>query len=146
MNRVLVAGFGSELRGDDAAGLLAARALRELDVAGVDVEEHHDAVSLAFSISRHAEVVLVDAVSSGGQAGAVVDVAPQDEALRGDTSSHGLGLGHAVELARALGASPKLTVIGITGHEFSPGASPSPEVVRAAAEVAVRIKETLLCA
>jgi hydrogenase maturation protease len=147
MNRVLVAGLGTDLRGDDAAGLLVARALSGPGMAGVDVEEHHrDAASLAESMSRHAEVLLVDAVAADGEPGTVLELTPEAEALRGATSSHGLGLRHAVALARAMGADPSVRVLGITGRNFALGAEPSPAVVRAAAGVAVRIREMYPCA
>jgi hydrogenase maturation protease len=147
VNRILVAGLGNELRGDDAAGLLAARALRTLAVAGVDVEEHHqDAASLAESMCRHAEVVVVDAVAALGAPGTVLELTPDAGALRSATSSHGLALRQAVELARLLGAKPNVRVLAITGQTFALGAAPSPAVVRAAADVATRIREMFSCA
>jgi hydrogenase maturation protease len=146
VNRILVAGLGNELRGDDAAGLLAVRAVRALAVAGVDVEEHRDAASLAESMTRHADVILIDAVAADAAPGTVLELALEVPALHGATSSHGLGLRHAVELAKALGADPTVRVLGIVGDSFELGAAPSPNVVEAVAGVAERIREMCACA
>ena len=146
MKGLLVAGIGSESRGDDAAGLLAVRTLQELGVAGVDVEEHPDHASLVASLLKHSHAVVVDAVETGGEPGAVLELVPEDVVLRRDTSSHGLGVREAVELARALGATPAVLVIGIVGHDFGVGDAPTTAVVAAAKDVATRIKESLICA
>jgi hydrogenase maturation protease len=144
MSRTLVVGLGNETRGDDAAGLLAARAVRKLGLEGVDVEEHGDVAGLAEAIARHSDVVLVDAVA-GGTPGAVVDV--ELSALRRiTTSSHGLDAREAVDLARVLGSQARVRVIGIVGRCFDAGLPPSDEVRRAAAAAALRIKEVLPCA
>jgi len=144
MSRTLVVGLGNETRGDDAAGLLAARAVCTLGLAGVDVEEHGDVAGLAEAIARHSDVVLFDAVA-GGTPGAVVEV--ELGALRRvTTSSHGLDAGEAVDLARVLGSQARVRVIGIVGRCFETGAPPSAEVTRAAAAAALRIKEVLPCA
>lgn len=147
MSAILVAGLGSELRGDDAAGLLAARALARLCPRGIDVEEHQgDVPALAESMSRHEQVVVIDAVAGGGEPGRILRLTPESAVLRAATSSHGLGLREAVALAGVLGSAPAVHVFGITGGRFELGAAPCPEVVRAAAEVAVQIKEQYPCA
>jgi hydrogenase maturation protease len=146
VNRILVAGLGNELRGDDAAGLLAVRALRALAPDGIDIEEHGDAASLTESMSRHEEVVVIDAVASDSSPGTVLQLSPDAASSRRATSSHGLGLRQAVALTQVLGANPTVRVFGITGRVFELGAEPSPGVVRAAAEVAARIRELFVCA
>jgi hydrogenase maturation protease len=147
MNRVLVAGLGNEARGDDAAGLLAVRALRKLHPRGADVEEYSgDTTALAESMSRHSYVIVVDAVASRAPAGTVIALSPEEAATCAATSSHGLGLREALALAQALGGQPTVLVFGIAGREFQVGAPPSARVVRAAAELAVTIEEQLACA
>ena len=146
MNGILVGGFGSESRGDDIAGLLAVRELRELGLAGVDVEEHADAASLAMAIARHAEVVIVDAFRSAEAPGSVVELAPEDVLPGIESSSHGLGVRHAVEIARALGSKAHVTVLGIGARCFDPGSAPDPEVARGAHLAVLRVKEMLGCA
>ena len=147
MSRVLVAGLGNEMRGDDAAGLLAVRALGELGARGVDVlEAPPDTLTLAAAIADHAEVLLVDAVSLGCDAGKVFVLDEEVLAKRGTVSGHGLSAREAVELARAVGREPAVHVIGITASNFEVGAPPSDAVVRAAREVAEWIKEMCACA
>lgn len=146
MNRILVAGMGNELRGDDAAGLLAVRALRALAPQGVDVEEHGDAASLAESMARHVEVVVIDAVAADSSLGTILELSPGRAHSRRATSSHGLELWQAVALAEVLAVNTKVRIFGITGRAFELGAEPSPAVVRAASEVATRIKEMFVCA
>jgi hydrogenase maturation protease len=142
----IVIGLGNDLRGDDAAGLLAARALRALGPEGVDVEEHSgDVAALLQSISSHREVVVIDAVAVDTAPGTILELGP-DTAGRNGASSHGLGLREALALAGVLGPVPTVRVIGIAGREFDLGAAPSPAVVRAAAEVAARLRESLRCA
>ena len=147
MRAILVAGIGCEMRGDDAAGLLAARALRAIAPPGVDVEDFDgDVATLAESIARHAEVILIDAIAGDLPAGTVL-VLPEDNGqTRATASSHGLGLRDAVGLARVLGASPRVHIIGIAGADFRVGAPPSADVAAAANAVAVEIREALPCA
>ena len=146
MKGLLIAGIGSESRGDDAAGLLAVRALRRLGVRGADVEEHRDAASLAAALLERSHAVVVDAIAGGGETGEVLELGADDPTLRSETSSHGLGVCHAVELARALGSTPAVLVIGIVGRDFRVGGAPTPAVARAAKHVAAWIKESLACA
>ena len=147
MNSVLVAGLGNEMRGDDAAGLLTARALRALRPSDVDVEEYgDDTAALAEAISRHAHVIVVDAVASSAPAGTVQPLSRERVVTRSEASTHGLGLREALELSRVLGAEPTVHVFGIAGRRFGLGDPPSAEVVRGATELAVAIKEGLACA
>ncbi|HET9783064.1 MAG TPA: hydrogenase maturation protease [Candidatus Dormibacteraeota bacterium] len=147
MNATVVCGLGNDLRGDDAAGLLVARALLKLDVQGVDVEEHSgEPDSLVAAMSQHRHVIIVDAVAGDAPPGTVLSRFWNGAAMRGAVSSHGLSVGEALGLARVLGANADVAVYGIVGRVFEIGSPPSVEVVRAAAELAVRIEEDLSCA
>jgi hydrogenase maturation protease len=147
VSRLLVVGVGNDLRGDDAAGLLAVRRLAALGPLGVDVLEHTgDPVALAEAMSGHDEVVVIDAVCAGDEPGAVLELGAEAGVLRGHASSHGLGLREALALAGLTGAPPAVRVIGIAGRRFDLGAPPSPAVIRAAAAVAARLLEARTCA
>ncbi len=148
MNRVLVAGLGNEMRGDDAAGLLTARVLRMRGLPGVDVEEHGaDAARLAESLAAHDLVFVIDAVvAKGVRPGSILIMPPKSAAARARFSSHGLGLAEALALVQAVGGNPSVEVFGIAGDRYNFGAAPSAAIVRAAAEVARRIEERLSCA
>jgi hydrogenase maturation protease len=134
----LLLGLGNPLRGDDAAGLLVARAVRERGPAGWEVRELEGEPVDLVDAWEGAELALVaDAAASAGEPGRVhcFDAAegPLPPALAG-ASTHVLGLAEAVELARALDRLPgRLMVCGIEAESFALGADPSP-AVRAAAE------------
>lgn len=132
-------GFGNAWRGDDGAGPAVVERLRA----------RGDARALALGeappelFERWApddEVVLVDAAVSGAPAGTIHRI----DALRRPlppgllrVSTHGMGVGEGVELARALGRLPAgLTVCAIEGERFEPGAGLSPAVARAVEELA----------
>lgn len=137
----LLIGLGNELRGDDAAGLLVARAARRQRAAGIGVVEREgEPIDLIGDWEWARAVVVADAVDSGGEPGRVyrVDAAtgPLPAAFAGP-STHALGLADAIELARALDRLPaRLVVFGIEGGSFTAGAEPIPAVVAAADAVA----------
>ncbi len=139
--RRLFVGIGNPLRGDDAAGLLAARALRKRGLAGVEVLElEGEPVDLIEAWDGAEAVVVADAVSSGGEPGELhrIDASegPLPAALAG-ASTHAMGLAEAVELARALDRlPPRLVVFGIEAASFETGAEPGPAVRVAAQGVA----------
>jgi hydrogenase maturation protease len=146
--RRLFIGIGNPLRGDDAAGLLAARALRRRDPAGVEVRElEGEPVDLIEAWAGRDTVLVADAVCSGGVPGEVlrVDAAagPLPAELAG-SSTHALGLAEAVELARALERlPPRLVVYGIEASSFAAGAEAGAEVRAAAEHVAATAAEEL---
>jgi len=77
-------------------------------------------------------VVIVDAVRSGAAAGTVhrfdASAAPVPAAFS-HSSSHTIGVGDAIELARGLGRLPRRVLIfGVEGVRFDAGATLSPEV------------------
>lgn len=137
----LIIGCGNPDRGDDAAGLLAARRLRELGCQAV--EYTGEGTGLLDFFEGTAEVVLVDAAVTGAAPGTVhvwesPGALPQWDALGGST--HHFGIAEGLRLAAALGCLPeRLVIYGIEGRRFGIGEAPSPEVIRAVEEVARRI-------
>ena len=147
-SRPLVIGFGNPCRRDDAAGPLVARRLGEMGIPDVEVREMHgDASRLPSVWEGYDPVYLVDAVVSGGAAGALLRLDAVEEPLppgRRSPSSHAFGVAEAVELARALGRLPgTLVVYGIEGADFGAGERPSPPVVAAVEAVVRRIAREL---
>jgi hydrogenase maturation protease len=139
--RRLLIGLGNDLRGDDAAGLLVARAARDRAIGGVEViESGGEPIDLLAAWENADAVVVADAVASGGEAGAVhrIDaVAGPLPAPFASPSTHALGLAEAVELGRALGRLPgRLVVFGIEGGSFAAGAALAPAVRDAVGGVA----------
>lgn len=139
--RRLLIGLGNELRGDDAAGLLVARAACEREHDGIEiVEAGGEPIDLLAAWEAAAATVVADAVRSGAEPGAIhrLDAAAGPlPAPFAAPSTHALGLAEAVELGRALGRlPPRLTVFGIEGATFTAGAEPTPAVLAAVAAVA----------
>lgn len=141
----LVIGCGNLDRGDDGAGLLVARRLREL---GLEAVEHSGAATDLIERWRGAGVViLVDAVVAGAAPGAIhlwrrPEAFLATAAPRGST--HLLGLADALALAAALGRLPKkLIVYGIEASRFGVGERPSPEVAAAVEELVRRLARRL---
>lgn len=141
---VRLVGLGSELRGDDAAGLLVARRTRALTGGRAPVEEvSGDLDGLIQALLGDGEVIVVDAVRSPGIEGEILTLDP-DLMARGETgSSHGLGLVEAAGIARALGGKASLHLCGIRGRNFAVGAPVTPEVAHASERLAVAIARLL---
>jgi len=132
---------GNEFAGDDAAGLLIARMVRERVPAGVEVVEHEGEPTALLDRWDGARLaIVVDATSGGGERGSVRVMDATDAPLPAEltgTSTHALGLAEAIELGRALGRLPeRLLVVGVEGARFEAGAGPSAKV-RAALDPAV---------
>ena len=126
MTKTLVIGIGNAWRGDDAAGLLVAHALRAreltdvtvVDAAGVDTD-------LIDRWQGAGRVILVDAVVSGAAPGTVHrfdlsrDGLPETHTF---CSTHALDLAAVVELARVLDRlPPELWVFGVEAGDFTHG-------------------------
>ena len=136
--RGVVVGIGNSARGDDAAGLIAARRLGGLEHEG-------DPVTLLDLWGDADVAVVIDAVSSGAPPGTIhrfeATAAPLPTHLRSSSSTHALGLAEAIELGRALGRLPgRLVVFGIEGERFEAGAEVSRAVAAAAEAVAVAVR------
>jgi hydrogenase maturation protease len=140
----LIVGVGNPYRGDDAAGLLVARRLREACPAGVRVVETRGETAELLDVWEGAElVVLIDAVVADAPPGTIyrfavgADPVPPVFARR---STHTLGVGEAIGLAAALDRLPPcLIVYGIAGRRFELGESHSPPVEAAVAAVTSRV-------
>ena len=135
MTATLVIGIGNAWRGDDAAGLLVAHALRArelpdvtvVDAAGVDT----DLIDLWQGAGR---VILVDAVISDAAPGTVHcfdlsrDGLPETHTF---CSTHALDLAAVVELARVLDRlPPELWVYGVEASDFTHGHAVGAAVLR----------------
>lgn len=142
MKRVVI-GMGNPFRHDDGAGLEVVRRLRRHAPPGVTILEHDGEPAGLLDAWRGAdEAYVIDSVR-GTDPGVVhhVHLSSLDET--GDPiahqrdSTHALGLGEAVELARVLDLlPPTLNIIGIEGVDFSVGEGVSAEVDRATVQVA----------
>jgi len=140
---VAVIGVGNALRHDDAAGLEIVRRLRaRAQAAKIAVyEQEGETLALLDMWEGVDAVVLVDAVRCGGAPGSICRLdatsAPIPARLRGSSSTHAVGVGDAIELARALHRLPKRVVlVGVEGRRFDAGTGLSEEVEAAIAPLA----------
>ena len=136
--RELVIGLGNAARGDDAAGLIAARRLGGLEHEG-------DPLALLDIWDGADGAVVIDAVRSGAEAGTVhrfdAAAAPLPAWPRTSTSTHAVGLVEAIELGRTLGRLPaRLVVYGIEGERFEAGMDLTPAVSAAVEAVATAVR------
>jgi hydrogenase maturation protease len=145
---VCVSCVGNPLRGDDAAGLEVLRLLE--GTLGDDVRLHGcegEPVALLDAWAGCETAIVVDATRSGAQPGSVRRIPAHDTRLPDDltrSSTHVLGVGEAIELARALGKLPPRTIVyGIEGSRFDTGGPLSPEVAAATVVVAAAIRREL---
>jgi hydrogenase maturation protease len=144
MDPLVVIGVGNDFRGDDAAGLLAARRLHAC--RGVRTVEHtRDGLSLMEHWRPTDHVVVVDALCSGHAPGTIFRFDATAGPVPGDAgwvSSHTPGVAEGIETARILGRLPAtLTVYGIEAAQVDPGADVTPAVAGAVEEVALAILE-----
>lgn len=144
---VAVVGVGNDFRGDDAVGLEVARRVRR-SVEGslsVDIIEMPGYNTSLIDVWDGKDlVILVDATASGEPVGTVCRIdalsAPSPISLRLHRSTHAIDIASLIGLSRSLGRLPlELVVYGVEGGRFGQGEKPSPEVLRAAKEVVVRI-------
>lgn len=134
-----IVGCGSLYRRDDGVGLSVARRLAALELEGTQVLACPGDGALIFDLLRGAgEVVLIDAMRSGRRPGSLAVFHPLHEPLPSGQffSSHGMGLGYAVGLAKSLEVLPRdLLIYGIEGADFSCGDGLTPVVEAAAARL-----------
>lgn len=144
---MLIIGCGNRQRGDDGAGILVAERLRECGIEAV--ARTGEVTDLIEAWKGADDVIVVDAVVTGALVGTVQawDGRQPLASLSTTTSTHGLGLAEAIELARVLNRLPaRLRVYGVEGRRFEPGTEISPEVHRAVEEVVRRIIDDQNCA
>jgi hydrogenase maturation protease len=135
----LIIGIGNEYRGDDAAGLIVARRLKErLADSAIVIEQSGDGAALMEAWRSAETVTIIDAVMSGAAPGTIHRFDANAQPLPKDAfrlSTHAFGVAEAIELARALGELPRgLMVYGIEGKNFTVGIGISPEVEKATCE------------
>jgi hydrogenase maturation protease len=138
VTRTVVIGIGNPLRGDDAAGVVAAEQLRPRVPEGVEVVSCKEEPSRLMEAWDGAEsVLLVDTVSSGAAPGTLHRFDAGDEAVPARTfrsSTHAIGIAETIELARALGRLPRrVRVYGIEAGGFATGSELTPAVEAAVA-------------
>lgn len=146
--RVMVIGVGNSYRHDDGVGRVIARRLEDELAGAVVVREESGEGAALLEAWHDADVVyLLDAVSSGADAGTIVRcdaVARPIPATYFRYSSHAFSVAEAIEVARALGQlPPRLIVYGVEGADFTAGVGLSGAVERAVEPVVRAVRDEL---
>lgn len=131
----VVIGVGNEYRHDDGAAVEVIGQLRHRHLPGVTLAVTDGEPSRLLGLWEGTDLaIVVDAIRSESSIpGNVHNLVVEPARFEAPTSpsSHGLGLGEAVELARALGRLPRrLVIIGVEGADFSLGLGLSPAVAQ----------------
>ena len=141
--KILVLGVGNEIRGDDAAGLIVSRQLKEKLARDIIITEQTGEGTRLVELWKEFDTVFViDATKSGLAPGTIQRFEADKSPLPADLfslghSTHAYGVPQAVELARSMGQLPrKLLVYGIEGKCFDEGAGISPDVAFASQQLA----------
>jgi len=141
---MLIIGCGNRYRGDDAAGIMVAEKLR---IGGVRAQTcSGGSADLIEAWTGAEDVIVVDAVVSGAPVGNVQmwDSWQTTAPTIRTTSTHGLGLAEAIDLARNLNRLPgRLRIYGIEGRQFAAGEEISPKVNSAIDEVVRTITDAM---
>lgn len=132
----LIVGIGNRYRGDDSFGCIVAEDLAGRVPLGVKCVEHDGEPAGLIECWQDIEnVILIDAVSSGANAGYIFQFDLAQQALPEQFnvySTHAFGVPQAVELARALGKLPQgIRFIGVEGENFEAGEALSPALSKA---------------
>jgi len=142
----VIVGIGNADRGDDALGHHVARRLMARTEALI-IESDGEPGALLDLLGRARRAFIIDAAEFGATPGTVLrlDAAVTPvPAILGSCSTHGLGIGAALELGRALGSLPSWCVLfAIQGASYELGADLSPAADVAAGEVAQAILREL---
>jgi hydrogenase maturation protease len=142
--KLLLIGIGNEFRCDDAVGLLVARDIQSKNFPFMHIREQSgEGVALMGAWEGFDHVILIDAVSSGGEPGKICRIEARTEKVPlkyFHYSTHAFGVAEAVELARALGKLPTYLVLyGIEGKNFSAGTTISSIVRKGTGKVIEQI-------
>ena len=144
VTRVLVAGVGNVLQGDDGFGVEVVRRLQASELPhGVKVEDFGvQSLHLAYALLEpYDTVVLIDSLPRGTSPGTLCVLEPDVNSLSGDNmpDTHGLNASAVLRLARELGAGVDcIRIVGCEPALVDDHIGLSPAVATAADE-AVRL-------
>lgn len=144
--KILVLGVGNLLLSDEGVGVHAAREMMEMDFPPEVrvVEGGTDGFGLMHVLLEAERVILIDAVSGGGQPGTLYRFEIEDCPAFPDvfkTSVHQISILEVINLSGLIGPPPRTTVIGIEPMCLEMGMKLSPQVARAIPKVIRLVKE-----
>ncbi len=141
MERTVVVGFGNLLLGDDGVGIHVVQALAGHDLpAGVELVDGGVAsLEVLGSLRDAAKVVIVDALTGGGEPGNVYRLTPADlepSSVAPGLSLHEFSLPQALALLEQTGPLPPIVIFGVEPAAIETGLELSAPVAEAAIRVA----------
>ena len=151
MDRTLIIGYGNLLRGDDAAGFLAAERLRAaITDPGVTVLPVHQLTpELAEPVSRAALAIFIDAwvaPEPGEIRERRILPAPEPDVAGGASFTHHATPEDVVAMALALyGHAPEAWLVSVVGCDFSYSTGPSPAFDRRVESVVAAVLRRIAC-
>lgn len=148
-DRILIIGIGNDYRSDDAAGLAAARKIKNLSLKNVDViESNGDGAALIDSWAGRNNVILIDAVLSGSAPGTIHRLEAGSSSLASNFykfSTHQFSIPQAIYLSASLGRLPEnLVIFGIEGASFNTADGLSREVENALNNIEHLVQEEII--
>jgi len=145
MSKVVVVGIGSELRGDDAAGVLVARNLKKRvkspNVLIIDAGVAPESFTSRIKEFKPSHVILIDAADFGADPGAVI-FTDSTAAVGQSISTHRLPLSVLSDYLRNQ-ASAKVFIVGIQPSKADIGSKMSKKVMGAVGEVTEALAKKL---
>jgi hydrogenase maturation protease len=147
--QIAVIGVGNEFRGDDAAGVIAARKIEKENLPGVDVIiQSGEGTALIEAWQSYDLVIIIDASRSNSATGQIFRFDTAEQKLPDsffNYSTHAFSVAEAVELARVLNRlPPKMIIYAVEGEKFENWVGLSPEVERATENIFRRIRAEIL--
>ncbi len=146
-NRCVLLALGNDILGDDAVGLLAARALKEEFRQGVDIVESSEAgLALMEMLEGYERALLLDAIKTGRHpSGTILCFTPGDFQKIVAPSPHYAGIPEVLAMAKRLGLvfPTDLRILAMeveNPYEVKEGVSPSvakalPDFIQSARQI-----------
>jgi hydrogenase maturation protease len=146
--KIRIIGIGNPFRGDDAAGLLVARRLRDLASDRAEVIEAELAgLDVLDMMAEASAVILIDAAKSGRPAGTIHRLDASAGPISGDLfpySTHVINAVDAIEMSRTLGLlPPHVIVYGVEVGDTTTSNALSPAVAGALDQVVEEVLREL---
>ena len=101
--RILLVAFGNDILGDDAAGLIAARKLKQEFQSSIDFVEAAPGLELIEIVEGYDAVLILDSMITETEPGAVREFSLEDAPRAAGHSPHYAGLPEARAVAHQLG-------------------------------------------
>lgn len=135
MNLPLIIGIGNEFRGDDAAGILIARKLKN-DFPEIEIIEFFEIeLDLIDYFKKYDNIIIIDALKSHKSEAGTIEIFEITENFEFTSlqyfSSHSISLSDVLKFSKILNCLPKkLIIIGINSTNFEMGSHISFDIER----------------